>query len=148
MKKYIFIALGGMLGAMLRYKIEHIHIYHYKEVVPINTLMINISGSFVLALILTIAFEIWQFSSDLRLGIATGFLGAYTTFSTMCKETVNLMKQGDYYSSISYIGFSTMLGLAAAYFGIILAREIISKLVKENDDYNEENLENVSGEDK
>lgn len=148
MKKYIFIALGGMLGAMLRYKIEHIHIYHYKEVVPINTLMINISGSFVLALVLTIAFEIWQFSSDLRLGIATGFLGAYTTFSTMCKETVNLMKQGDYYSSISYIGFSAMLGLAAAYFGIILAREIIAKLVKENDDYNEENLENVSGEDK
>lgn len=148
MKKYIFIALGGMLGAMLRYKIEHIHIYHYKEVVPINTLMINISGSFVLALVLTIAFEIWQFSSDLRLGIATGFLGAYTTFSTMCKETMNLMKQGDYYSSISYIGFSTMLGLAAAYFGIILAREIVSKLVKENDDYNEENLENVSGEDK
>lgn len=148
MKKYIFIALGGMLGAMLRYKIEHIHIYHYKEVVPINTLMINISGSFVLALVLTIAFEIWQFSSDLRLGIATGFLGAYTTFSTMCKETVNLMRQGDYYSSISYIGFSTMFGLAAAYFGIILAREIVSKLVKENDDYNEENLENVSGEDK
>ncbi|AKA70632.1 fluoride efflux transporter CrcB [Clostridium scatologenes] len=148
MKKYIFIALGGMFGAMLRYKIEHIHIYHYKEIVPINTLMINISGSFVLALVLTIAFEIWQFSSDLRLGIATGFLGAYTTFSTMCKETVNLMKQGNYYSSISYIGFSTMLGLAAAYFGIILAREIIAKLVKENDDYNEENLENVSGEDK
>ncbi|WPC43675.1 fluoride efflux transporter CrcB [Clostridium sp. JS66] len=148
MKKYIFIVLGGMLGAMLRYRIEHIHIYHYKEIVPINTLMINISGSFVLALVLTIAFEIWQFSSDLRLGIATGFLGAYTTFSTMCKETVNLMKQGDYYSSISYIGFSTMLGLAAAYFAIILAREIVAKLVKENDDYDEENLENVSGEDK
>lgn len=148
MKKYIFIALGGMLGAMLRYRIEHIHIYHYKEIVPINTLMINITGSFVLALVLTIAFEIWQFSSDLRLGIATGFLGAYTTFSTMCKETVNLMKQGYYYSSISYIGFSTMLGLAAAYFAIILAREIVAKLVKENDDYDEENLENVSGEDK
>lgn len=136
MKKYIFIFLGGMLGALLRYKIEHIHIYHYKEVVPINTLLINISGSFMLALILTIAFEIWQFNSDLRLGIATGFLGAYTTFSTMCKETVNLMNQGYYYSAISYICFSTMLGLAAAYFAVILAREIIAKLVKDNNIYN------------
>lgn len=132
MKKYIFIALGGMLGAILRYTIEHIHIYHYKEVVPINTLLINISGSFILALVLTVAFEIWEFSSDVRLGIATGFLGAYTTFSTMCKETVNLMNQGYYYSSISYICFSAMLGLAAAYFGVVLAREIVVKLVREN----------------
>ncbi len=144
MKKYILIALGGMLGALLRYKIEHIHIYHYREVIPINTLLINISGSFLLALILTIAFEIWQFSSDVRLGIATGFLGAYTTFSTLCKETVNLMNQGYYYSSISYICFSTMLGLAAAYFGVVLAREIVVKLVNGSNNYSNSNLEEVS----
>ena len=137
MKKYILIALGGMLGAILRYKIEHIHIYHYKEVIPINTLLINISGSFILALILTIAFEVWNLTPDVRLGIATGFLGAYTTFSTLCKETVNLMKQGYYYSSISYICFSTMLGLTAAYFGVVLAREIVVKLVRGNNDYSE-----------
>ena len=91
MRKYIFIAIGGMLGAILRYFIKNIHIYNYKEAIPINTLLINVSGSFLLALILTIAFEIFEFDADLRLGIATGFLGAYTTFSTLCKETVNLM---------------------------------------------------------
>ncbi|HEY5562266.1 MAG TPA: fluoride efflux transporter CrcB [Clostridiaceae bacterium] len=129
MKKYIFIAMGGMLGAILRYVIEHIPIYHYKEVIPISTLLINVSGSFILALILTIAFEVLEFDTDIRLGIATGFLGAYTTFSTLCKETVNIMKQGDYYSAISYIGFSAMLGLAAAYFGVIIAREVITKFI-------------------
>jgi CrcB protein len=127
MKKYTFIAIGGMLGAVLRYVIKNIHIYHYKEVIPINTLFINISGSFLLALILTIAFEIFEFNIELRLGIATGFFGAYTTFGTLCKETVNLMRQGHYYSAISYIGFSAIFGLAAAYFGVVIARISVSK---------------------
>ena len=58
MRKYIFIVIGGMLGAMLRYYIKNIRIYHYKEVIPINTLLINVSGTFLLSLILTVAFEI------------------------------------------------------------------------------------------
>ncbi|MCB2294567.1 fluoride efflux transporter CrcB [Clostridium algoriphilum] len=126
MRKYIFIAVGGMLGAILRYVIKNIHINNYKEAIPINTLFINVSGSLLLALILTIAFEVFEFDADIRLGIATGFFGAYTTFSTLCKETVNLMTQGDYYSAVSYIGFSVMLGLAASYFGVVLAREVVS----------------------
>lgn len=138
MRKYIFIAIGGSLGAILRYMIKNVHIYHYKEVVPINTLFINVTGSLMLALILTVAFEVWQLDADIRLGIATGFLGAYTTFSTMCKETVSLMEQGYYYSSISYICFSTMLGLATAYFGVVLAREAVSKLVNKGRYYDME----------
>jgi fluoride exporter len=145
MRRYTFIALGGMLGAVLRYIIKSIHIYHYNEVVPINTLLINISGCFLLALLLTIAFEVFEFDADLRLGIATGFLGAYTTFGTLCKETVNLTKQGDYYSAISYIGFSTMLGFVATYFGVILAREVVSKLVHHQDVSDDVGLETTKG---
>ena len=134
MRKYIFIAIGGMLGAILRYAIKNIHIYNYKEVIPINTLFINVSGTLVIALILTISFEIFEFDADIRLGIATGFLGAYTTFSTLCKETVNLMNQGNYYSAISYIGFSIMLGLAATYFGVVIAREVVAKFTDSSSD--------------
>ena len=133
MRKYIYIGAGGFLGAILRYYIKNIHIYHYKELIPLNTLLINITGSFILALVLTISYEIWDFDSNIRLGIATGALGAYTTFSTMCKETVSLMQTGDYYSAISYITTSTFIGLAAAYFGIIIAREAVSKLVNKED---------------
>jgi CrcB protein len=129
-RKYIFIASGGALGAMLRFAIENSYICNYHGIIPLNTLLINISGSFLLGLILTVAFEVWNFDADIRLGIATGFLGAYTTFSTFCKETAKLIAGGQYYAAISYMTISTMLGLAAAYFGIILAREIIAKLVK------------------
>lgn len=141
MKKYTFIAIGGMLGAILRYLIKNIHIYNYKEVIPISTLLINVSGSFLLALILTVSLEIYEFDADLRLGIAAGFLGAYTTFSTLCKEAVNLLVQGEYYSAISYIGLTTILGLAAAYFGVVVAREVVSKFVHHKNDSEDVQLE-------
>jgi CrcB protein len=85
----------------------------------------------------------WEFDTSLRLGIATGFLGAFTTFSTLCKETVSLIHQGDYFSAVSYITVSTMLGLAAVYFGIVLAREAVAKLVRK---YKEEFVENIDEE--
>jgi len=132
MRKYIYIGIGGTLGAISRYLFHGIHIYNFGENAPINTLLINITGSFIMALILTVAFEVWNFDANIRLGITTGFLGAYTTFSTLCKETVGLMNQGLYFSAISYIFLSTMLGLLAVYFGIVLAREVISKLVKKD----------------
>ncbi|MDP4089233.1 MAG: fluoride efflux transporter CrcB [Bacillota bacterium] len=131
MRKYIFIGTGGTAGAILRYVIKNMRIYHYREQIPINTLIINLSGSFLLALILTVAFEVWELDAEIRLGIATGFLGAYTTFSTLCKETVSLFNQGMYYSAVSYIGFSTMLGLFFVYLGSVAARELIPKLIKD-----------------
>lgn len=130
MRKYVFISIGGALGAILRYLIKTIQIYNYHENVPLNTLIINITGSFILALVLTIAMDVWKFDANIRLGIATGFLGAYTTFSTLCKDIILLLNKGDYFSAISYITVSTMLGLAAAYFGIVLAREVVSKLAQ------------------
>lgn len=132
MKRYIFIGVGGILGAVSRYIIKNIHIYGYKEAIPLNTFIINITGSFLLALLLTFALEVKNFDEDIRIGIGTGFLGAYTTFSTMCKETVGLVKSGYYYSAISYIGFSTILGLSAAYFGVLAARELAGRYVRKN----------------
>lgn len=130
MRKYFFISIGGILGAISRYLIKGLYIYYYHEDVPLNTLIINVTGSFILALVLTVAFEVWEFDANVRLGIITGFLGAYTTFSTLCKETVDLIHQGDYFSVITYLTDSTIAGIAAIYFGIVLAREVISKLVK------------------
>lgn len=132
MKKYIFIGAGGFLGAILRLWIKTIPLQNYKELIPINTLFINITGSFILALITTAALEIFKMDVDIRLGICTGFLGAYTTFSTMCKEASDLINKGYYFSSLSYIVNSVVLGLAAAFLGIVVAREVIQKYVNKN----------------
>lgn len=130
MRKYFFIGIGCFLGAIARYYAKSIHIAGYNENIPLNTLIINILGSFLLALVLTVAFEIWAFDADIRIGVTTGLLGAFTTFSTVCKETVGLLSGGDYFSAISYLAVSTVLGLGAAYFGVVLARETIAKWMK------------------
>lgn len=132
MRKYVLIGFGCFIGAVLRYLAEGIQIYNYHEDVPLNTLFINILGAFIIALILTFAFEIRTFDPDVRLGVTTGLLGAFTTFSTLCKETIGLMRSGEYFSAISYMTISIVLGLGAAYFGIVVSREIGSKLFRKN----------------
>ena len=123
MRKYLFIGAGGFAGAVLRFYIKGIHIFHYKETMPLDTLIINVVGCFILGLFLTVALEVWEIYTNIRLGIATGLLGAFTTFSTLCKEAYILIIKGDYYSAISYVTLSIMLGIAAVYFGTVLARE-------------------------
>jgi len=137
MKKYVWIGCGGFLGAVLRYLIKGIQIYGYHEAVPLNTLFINVSGTFALALIMTLALEIFELDADIRLGVTTGFLGAYTTFSTLCKEVVGLMRNGAYFSAISYLTVSAVLGLGAAYFGTVLAREIGLRIGNRNQEQEE-----------
>lgn len=151
MRKYIFLSCGCFTGAILRYLIEQVKIQSYHENVPINTLFINISGAFLMAFILTIAFEVWEIDADIRLGITTGFLGAYTTFSTLCKESVALMRNGYYFSAISYITVTAILGLGVAYLGTILARKIGNIIANKTEtssaqdsEENEEILENES----
>jgi len=132
MRKYIFIGCGSFAGAVLRYLIKGFHIYNHHENIPLNTLFINVLGALIIAFILTIAYEVWAFDSDARLGLTTGLLGAFTTFSTLCKETVGLLRDGYYFSAISYLTVSVTLGLASAYLGVILARKIGSKMAEKH----------------
>lgn len=145
MRKYVFISIGGVLGAILRYWFKGVQITNYHENFPLNTFIINITGSFILALVLTSASEVWKFDSNIRIGIAVGFLGALTTFSTLCKETAGLLYSGDYFPAISYIAASTLAGLAAAYYGMILARKVVSKFVKKYKEEMEENEAEIIG---
>jgi fluoride exporter len=133
MKKYIYIGAGGFFGAILRFLIEGIHIYNYKVNIPLKTLVINISGSFLLALILILTLEVVKTDENLRLGLTIGFLGAFTTFSTMCKETVSLIMNEHYFPAIFYITISTILGLAATYLGIIVAGKVKGKGVRKKE---------------
>jgi CrcB protein len=133
MRRYVFIGLGGFLGAISRFIVKGIQFHEYRGSIPLNTFIVNITGSLILAFIFTIASEVWEFDEDIRLGIGTGFLGAFTTFSTFCKELVILIEKGLYFSAISYVTVSTVLGLASAYFGVVLAREGFKKFSNKED---------------
>ncbi|MBV4418461.1 CrcB family protein [Clostridium tyrobutyricum] len=128
MKKYIYICAGGFLGTILRYFIESLKFHSYTGVIPINTLFINLTGSFLLAFITTILMDKLSRSSNIQLMICTGLIGAYTTFSTICKEIWSIFSKGYYLQAISYTLMSLMFGLVLSAVGVICARQIIKRI--------------------
>jgi CrcB protein len=96
----------------------------FGTVFPWGTLLINVSGSFVLGFYLTLVTERFVGRSTTRLFLATGFLGAYTTFSTLSYETVQLLAAGAALPAVGYVVGSLLLGIAAAAVGILSAHAL------------------------
>lgn len=89
---------------------------------PFGTLAINVSGSFVIGLFLTVIGERFVAPASARLFFAVGFLGAYTTFSTFSYETLMLISSRSYLVAAANVGASVVLGLAAVVAGVIVGR--------------------------
>ena len=115
------IAVGGALGAPARYGVaELIHVA--PNTFPWATFWINVSGSFALGAVLAILIERYPPSHYARAFVATGFLGAYTTYSTFAVETDLLIKDGYAAIALTYVIASVVVGLSAAWAGLWLAR--------------------------
>ena len=120
--KYAAVAAGGALGAMLRYYMGGSVLARVAAPFPTATFVINVTGSFVLGLFLTLAAERVQIAPHLRLAVAIGFVGAYTTFSTFEWETVKLIEGGEAARALLYVALSFAVGLFAVWLGIAAAR--------------------------
>jgi CrcB protein len=122
--KYLAVAAGGALGAMLRYYLGGTVLARTGAPFPTATFVINITGSFILGFFLTLATERLHISPHWRLAVAVGFIGAYTTFSTFEYETARLVEDGDFMRALLNIVLSVVLGFAAVWAGIIAARKV------------------------
>ena len=89
----------------------------------VGTFVANITGSFVLGLLI-VFWEPRDFPSEHRLFLAVGFLGSYTTFSTLAVATTQSFESGDIGRAALNLGGSIAVGLAAAYAGLALGRAI------------------------
>ena len=117
----VAIALGGALGAPARYQVSQwIHIS--QDAFPWATFWTNIAGAFVLGSFVTVVIERFPSRRYPRPFFAIGFLGAFTTFSTMAVETVTLIKDGHAALGIAYLVVSIVAGLAVAFAGIVAGR--------------------------
>ncbi|AGK96946.1 fluoride efflux transporter FluC [Clostridium pasteurianum] len=127
MKKYLYIGGFGFIGAIMRFTIKNINFQNYIGQIPINTLIINVTGSFFLAFIFGVTKERYKIKEEVKLGITTGLLGTYTTFSSLCKEEVNLITKGEYYSASMYIFLSLLLSIIAIYVATAISKSIGKK---------------------
>ncbi|WP_170292077.1 fluoride efflux transporter CrcB [Heliobacterium mobile] len=123
---YLSVALGGFIGAILRYEIGQFFLPAVQEGggFPWGTLMINLTGCFALSLFLTLTLEFISVDPNIRLGVSTGFLGAYTTFSTFALESIKLLQQTQYWDFGIYLFSSVFLGIAMSAFGLFTARTL------------------------
>lgn len=117
------IALGGALGAPARYGVAQL-IRPASDGFPWATFWTNISGSFALGAVLALLLKRYPPSRFVRPFVATGFLGAYTTYSTFAVETVLLAKDGHAAVGLLYAAASLVAGFLAAWAGLSAARAV------------------------
>ncbi len=118
---YLLVGLGGMAGALARYGVDRIWA---GSAFPWGILIINLSGALALGFFLELAVERSILKPQWRLAIATGFLGAYTTFSTLMGDVLRLLQEGRLILALIDLGGSILLGLVAAWLGMVGARKI------------------------
>jgi len=119
---YLWISLGAVLGAGLRYFSSRVFARLISTSFPYGTLIINLSGSFLLGLFLTWTTERVLADPRWRLFVAVGFCGSYTTFSSYAYETIVYFEQGHWSLFATNILTNNVLCLAAVIGGAALAR--------------------------
>ncbi len=112
--------MGAVLGANLRYWVGDWAAQRFGSSFPYGTLLINLTGSFLLGLIISMALENFVIDPRLRLLLIIGFLGSYTTFSTFAYESVTLISQGQWGAGLFNLLGSSLLGALFAVLGIWL----------------------------
>lgn len=118
------VAVGGAVGSVMRYLVSTWFTDRLGPEFPWGTFAINVSGAFVIGIVLQLAAARAGISPYVRLFLATGILGGYTTFSTFAYETYILGTGGLALQGFAYAAGSVLAGVAAAYLGVILVRAV------------------------
>lgn len=120
------IALGGAFGAVARYGVNISAAAVFGHGFPWATLIVNIAGSFMMGALIAAMGQIWQPPEALRVFMVTGFLGAFTTFSTFSLDSVSLWEKGQFLEAGGYMAASILLSIGALVAGLWMVRTIIS----------------------
>ena len=118
----LIVGAGGFIGAIARYAVGVWCGMFWRREFPLGTFLVNVSGCFILGLFLTLAAERLPIDPRLRLFVATGFVGAYTTFSTFEYETQRLTTTGAFGWAIVNVLTSVVAGFLAVQIGVFMAR--------------------------
>lgn len=118
----LVIGIFAFAGGILRYGLDQL--IPFGDYFPVPTLFINIIGSFLLALITTAWSLNERISARLTLGIGTGLIGAFTTFSSFSLEIFDLLANHQYLLGFGYAALSLISGIIGAWLGILLDEKL------------------------
>jgi fluoride exporter len=118
----ILIGLGGFAGAIARYMVDGFVAERVAGAFPWGTLVVNLSGSFLLGALFALTVDRAILPADIRGPVLIGFIGAYTTFSTYMLESWQLIGSGAYGLAFVNVVGSAVLGLVAVGAGLALGR--------------------------
>jgi len=127
MNGFLAVAAGGALGAAMRHGVGLLALRHLPSGWPHGTFAVNIIGSFAMGFLISwLAFRGQGGPQELRLFLATGLLGGFTTFSAFSLEVANYVRSGDMTRAALYAFLSVALGLAALLLGMWLSRKVFA----------------------
>ncbi|KJH72571.1 fluoride efflux transporter CrcB [Aliterella atlantica] len=122
-RNLLAVSLGAIAGALSRYYISLWFLQRFGVAFPYSTFVINITGCFIMGFFFTLAAErILTITPEIKLLIATGFLGSYTTFSTYGLDTITLLHAQRFTPALIYWLGSAILGIFSVQLGVVLAR--------------------------
>jgi fluoride exporter len=120
--KYVLVLSGGGIGSLLRFLTGTAIMTRFGGTFPLGTLTINVSGSFLIGLLMTLLTERFRLDPNWRLLLVVGFLGGYTTFSSFEWETFTTVRDGSFRAGLLNIVLSVILGYLAVWLGSSIAR--------------------------
>ena len=122
MKMVLLVALGGAIGSTLRYLVSLASGWLFGANFPWGTFVVNIAGSLAMGLVIGLAASKFQLTNELRVFIATGVLGGFTTFSAFSLDFALLYERKDYGLAGLYLAGSVGLSILALFAGLHLVR--------------------------
>ena len=118
------VAIGGVVGCVARYWLSGIVQRLSNHGFPSGTLAVNVLGSLIIGLVMTLSLERGVLDEDLRLLLTTGFCGGFTTMSTFSYETLALLRDGEHVLALGNTGATFAACLGATWLGTIIARTL------------------------
>jgi crcB protein len=125
-KMFWAVAIGAAAGGISRFYLTSFIQQRAGVDFPAGTLMINITGSFLLGFLMRMALQADIITPEFRALLTTGFCGGYTTFSTFSYETALLLEDGEYRRAALYIGASVAISLAGTFLGFAAANRLLA----------------------
>ncbi len=124
MNSFVIVAAGGALGASLRHLVSAVSLRVWGPGFPWGTLIVNIAGCFAMGVLVEVLARRFNATNELRLFLATGVLGGFTTFSAFSLDTAVLWERGASTAAMGYVAASVAGSILAVFAGLWLARSV------------------------